>query len=144
MIPLYLIFIWIILAFASCSFWEAYAEGKNVGAKQQCGWRIKIGKWEYKAYHFWLWLVTIPMLLILPLFISFSRELLGVIIAGYLIGSVVEDFLWYLVNPKYPFKKWNPKDVSAWPWLGIGKFKLPYFYWLYFIGAFLAWRFLIK
>lgn len=144
MISLYLIFIWIIFAFVSAAFWEAYAEGENVGASQQCGWTIKIGKYKIKAYHFWLWYVMMPMLLILPLLVDFSFSLLGTIISGFCIGSVAEDFLWYVVNPKYPFKKWNPKDVNCWPWWGIGKFKLPYFYWIYFIGAILSWYFLIK
>ena len=144
MISLYIIFIWIVLAFIAAAFWEAYAEGTNVGAKQQCGWTIKVGKYKIKAYHFWLWYVMMPMLLILPLFVEFSKPLLGTIIAGFFIGAVAEDFLWYIVNPKYEFKKWNPKDVSCWPWWGIGKLRLPYFYWIYFLGAILSYWFLIK
>jgi len=132
------------MAFSASAFWEAYGEGENVGARQQCGWTIKIGKYQIKAYHFWLWYVSIPMFLILPLFIGFSKELLGTILAGFFIGCVAEDFLWYIVNPKYPFKKWTPKHVKAWPWWGVNRFKLPYFYWIYFLGTILSWWFLIK
>lgn len=144
MISLALIFLWIILTFLTCSFWEAYAEGENVGASKQCGWVVKIGKYQIKAYHFWLWYISVPMFLALPLFVNFSWPLVGTILTGFFIGNIIQDFFWYIVNPKYSFRNWNPKDVSCWPWWGIGRFKLPYFYWLYFILAFLSWWFLIK
>ncbi len=140
LISLDLIFIWIILAFATCSFWEAYSEGENVGASKQCGWVIKIGKYQIKAYHFWLWYISVPMFLILPLFINFSKELLGTILACFFIGSVIQDFFWYVINPKFSFKDFNARKVTAWPWF-LG---LPYFYWLDFVGAFLSWWFLIR
>lgn len=139
-----LIVIWIITSYASSSFWEAYIEGKHGGAKKQVGPEFKMFGYTIRAYHIWLWFITFPLLLTLPLVINFSTRTLGLILMGYFIGSVAQDFLWFVVNPKWPFKNFRPDKVDWYPWLRIGKFALPFFYIPYLVFAWLAWVFLIK
>ena len=129
----WIIFIVIMLAFLATAFWEAYAEGKNVGASQSCGWRIKIGKKEIKDYHIMLWWVAYPLLLLLPIIADPSWLMFRFVAAGYFLGSVVQDFMWFVVNPKFPFSKWNPQEAGWYAWLKIGKFQLPAFYLPYII-----------
>jgi len=57
---------------------------------------------------------------------------------------VIEDFLWFVINPKWPFADFNSQKVTWYPWFKIGKFELPFFYLPFFIFAFLSWWFLIK
>ena len=96
------IFIWVILAFASTSFWEAYIEGKYPWASRQAGWSRKISKRvTLTAYHFWL-LITFAFLLTLPLIVTgWNTKLFGIILSAASIGTIVEDFLWFVVNPYY-------------------------------------------
>ena len=133
----------ILVAFIATAFWEAYSECEFVGASRACDWRIKIWKKEIHGYHIFLWGVTFPVLLILPLIAAgFSWHLFRFIAAGYFIGSVLEDFLWFVVNPRYPFSKWNSRETTWYKWLKVGKFELPAFYLPYLIlgVGLLFWR----
>ena len=113
------IFIWIILGFVAMSFWEAYAEGKYPWASRSVGWKIKITKrFTCTGYHTFL-LIMITFFLTLPLIINgWNTKLFGIILSAASLGLVVEDFLWYVVNPVYSFKKFNPKDANHYPWIG--------------------------
>jgi len=64
-----LIFIWIWGAMVAMAFWEAYSEGRNEWDEGKLGWKIKIGRYYFTAYHFYLFLVMWPLLLSLPLVI---------------------------------------------------------------------------
>jgi len=129
----WIIFCLILLAFFVSSFWEAYIEGEFIGASRACDWRIKFGRKEIHGYHILLWGVTFPLLLSLPLVVNFSWQLLRFIMAGYFVGSVVQDFFWFVVNPRFPFKNWNPQKANWYLWLKIGKLQLPAFYLPYII-----------
>ena len=49
--------------------------------------------------------------------------------SAYLAGTVIEDFFWFVVNTEISFKEaWNPKFASYYPWLVIGKFRIPVLY----------------
>jgi len=141
---LVLVFIFIILAFIATAFWEAYIEGQFGGASQQVGWRFKLFGYHIHAYHFWLWFVTYPLLLAIPLLVAFSRELLGTILAGYFLGAIIEDFLWFVINPQWPFSNFNSQKVNWYPWLKLGNFELPFFYLPYLLFAFFSWWFLVR
>jgi hypothetical protein len=135
------LFIVIQLAFVSMAFWEAYMEGKDGWAKRQCGWKLKLpwgnGKYHYTAYHFWLFYVFMPLLIFgVPFAIAgFSWRLLIILALAFIVGTRLEDFLWFVVNPKYPFSKWNPKDTKWYPWLTIGKFSIPVSYVVWLLAA---------
>ncbi len=126
----------ILLAFFVSAFWEAYIECEYVGASRACDWTFKIGKKTVRGYHVLLWFVTFPLLLSLPLVLNFSWQLFRFIIAGYLLGSVLQDFMWFVVNPRFPFKDWNPQKAGWYQWIKIGKFQLPAFYLPYIIAGF--------
>ena len=141
-----LIFIWIWAAMIAMSFWESYVEGKYPWDKRKYGWKIKLGKYCLPAYHFYIFWVMWPLLLTLPLVIyGWDTKLFGILVSAYFSGMIIEDFGWYIVNPAIKFKdSWNPKFASYFPWLVIGKFRIP---WNYLAGmtiAILSWYFLWK
>ncbi len=136
-----LIFAWIYLAMIATSFWESRAEGKDSWDKGKIGWKIK---WKGKAvateYHFWLFVVAYPMLIFLPLVVSgFSWTLFGVLLSAYFSGLIVEDIFWYIVNPAFKVKDWNPKKVTWFYWIKIGKFGVPINYIVFLLLAIFCW-----
>lgn len=143
-----IILLYILGIFVSIGFWEAYIEGKGGWAKNQVGWRInfKVGflRRPLDAYHFWSWLIMIPMCLMLP-FVMFGWDwhLFWIVVIGFLLGTVIEDFLWFVVNPVFPLRDFKPKKVWWHYWVGFGKFKLPEIYILYPILAALIWWLLL-
>lgn len=139
-----LIFVWIYGAMVAMSFWESEIEGKKAWDKGKFGWKIKIGDYYLTAYAFHLFFVMWPLLLTLPLIIyGWDRRLFGILLSAYTSGVVLEDFIWFVVNPAIKFSdSFNPQFANYYPWFKIGKFKIPAFY-LAGIGiAFLSWYFL--
>lgn len=152
-----LIFLWIWAAMASLSFVEAYVEGRNPWNRRKVGWKLRFGKkkktkWKkflgnflmfksaevkiFSGYHFFLFVVMLPLLITLPLVISgWDIRLLGILASAYLSGMVIEDFLYFIVNPCIKFSEWNPKFVNFFAWVKIGKLKLPI---NYILGVFIA------
>lgn len=124
-------------AMVANAYWEAYIEGENGWAKNQVGWKVQIGKrFTYTAYHFWLYWVMIPLLLAIPfVFTGWNEHLFFVLIFSYLIGTTVEDFMWFVVNPAYPFKKFNPEDTTWHSWVKVGRTAIPIFYIVRIFGA---------
>jgi len=123
------IFLYIQLIFLSIGFWEAYLEGKGGWAANQCGWRIKFWPRSLDAYHFWCWVIMIPMFLILPFIIfGFVWHYFWLVIASALIGTVLEDFTWFVVNPEFPLRDFNSEKVKWHKWWKFGKFEIPDFY----------------
>ncbi|MFH1916173.1 MAG: hypothetical protein ABIJ21_02820 [Nanoarchaeota archaeon] len=138
------IFLWIYAAMIATSFWEAYVEGKNPWDKGKLGWKIHCkGKVILTAYHFWLFIIMYPLLLAIPfLLYGFDLRLFGIILSAYVSGLMVEDFFWFIVNPYYGLKHWNPEHVHWYPWFQLGKFHIPVYYVLNIIVAGLSWYFL--
>lgn len=139
------VLLYIFAVYIAIAFWEANMEGKFGWAAKQCGWSVDLRIWKLTAYHFWLWFVTVPMFLALPLVIfGFHEQLVAVIFAGYFFGAIVEDFTWFFVNPRFPFNKFSSKYVKWYPWLKIGKsFEVPIFYVLNLIIGSLIWILLV-
>lgn len=127
-------FIYIMIIFIAIAFWEAYMEGKHGWAAKQYGWTIDLKIIKLTAYHFWAWIIMIPMFILLPLIIfGFSSSIFWFLLACYIIGTVLEDFTWFIINPKFPLKNFNSKHVKWHHWLKISKFEIPIFYPLYLI-----------
>ena len=120
------------LAMIAHSFWEASVEGTNAWGKNKYGWNWQIAKnISLTRYHFWLFVIYLPMIIILlPMVVAgFSLKLFGILLSAYLSGTVIEDFFWFVVNTEIKFKdSWNPKFASYYPWLVIGKFRIPVIY----------------
>ncbi|MFB6225257.1 MAG: hypothetical protein ABEI13_02265, partial [Candidatus Paceibacteria bacterium] len=96
-----LIFAAIYGAMLSTSFWEAYVEGRFPWDKRKLGWKIRIGEsFIFSAYHFFLFWITFPLLLSLPLIVNgWDTELFGILTSAYVSGIIIEDFVWFIVNP---------------------------------------------
>src|SRR3989344_4693439 len=101
-----LIFLAIQLAMVSYSHAEAYQEGKEGWKWNPKWWRIRLprGYW-YTAYHFFAFYLTFPILIfIVPMIlVGWSTHLFLVLLFSYLVGTILEDFTWFLVNKDYPF-----------------------------------------
>jgi len=139
-----LIFIWIWAAMVAMSFWEAYVEGRNAWDKGKYGWKFTIGKkFVFTGYHFFLFYIMWPLLLTLP-FIMFGWDtrLFGVVVSAFASGAVLEDFMWYVVNPEVKFKEFYTSFSDYYPWIKIGKVKIPTFYIIGVIIAVAAWYFI--
>jgi hypothetical protein len=140
-----LIFIWIYAAMISMSFWEAYVEGRKPWDKGKLGWKIRLGnKFVLPAYHFYVFWVMWPLLLTLPLVIyGWNLGLFGVLISAYFSGMIIEDFGWYVVNPRVKLKEFWTSFSDYYPWIRIkGKKIIPWGYLLGIIAAVLSWYFL--
>ena len=86
-----------------------------------------------------------PLLLLLPLVIyGWNAKLFGVLVSAYFSGLVLEDFMWFVVNPKVSFKEFGPKFANYYPWLKIGSLFVPVMYLYSFVIALLSWLLLWK
>ena len=131
-------------AMIAMSFWEAYAEGRNAWDKHKLGWELHLwGKFVLPAYHFYIFIVMIPLLLSLPLVIyGWNTRLFGILLSAYLTGMTLEDFMWFVVNPAVKFKEWNPEFANYYPWLKLGWFRVPVGYVVSILLAIVSWYFL--
>ena len=124
-----LIFIWVYAAMVATSFWESYGEGRNAWDKNKVGWKISFGRYSLTGYHFFLFAVMWPLLLTLPLVVSgWDIKLFGVLLSAYFSGLVLQDFMWYVVNPVVKLNELNTDFADYYPRIKIGKIKIPAFY----------------
>ncbi|MFW6230734.1 MAG: hypothetical protein ACOC32_01790 [Nanoarchaeota archaeon] len=138
----FLIFVWIYAAMIAMAFWEAYVEGRNSWAKKKLGWKFVFGKsFVVTGYHFFLFAVMFPLLLSLPLLITgWDIRLFGMLVSAYFSGMILEDFMWYVVNPEVKLKEFWTSFSDYYPWIRIGKKKIVPFGYLLNIGvAVLFW-----
>lgn len=100
---------------------EIQIEGKDGWAKNLPTWRKKnwITKILYSetpitGYHFWL-LLMIFLFFHLPFFagIPWSLKSELEVLASLIFFWIIEDFLWFVLNPHYGIKKFNPQNI---PW----------------------------
>jgi hypothetical protein len=145
MINKYVILLIIWVAFIAMSFWESSVEGRNAGNRAKQGFKIKLfSKNWITRYHFFLFYVMIPIFIYLPLIIyGWNFELFGVLLSAHFSGIVIEDFVWFLVNPQIKIKQFNPKFVNYYPWLKFGKkIYIPLFYIVDLSIAIMSWLFI--
>lgn len=127
-----LIFLIELLAFISISFWAAAMEGPVGGI---------FGQKEIYGFNadFYIFFMTVPLFLLLPLIIKPEVKLFGTLLGGYLIGIALEDFFWFVINPYYGVQKFN-SHYAFWilDWVRIGNIEFPFFYMRYILGGILA------
>ncbi len=138
------IFFWIFAAMIATSFWEAYAEGEKSWATGKSGWKFKLFGFEQTAYHFYLFVVMFPLLLTLPFIIfGWNARYFGIVGSAYFMGLSIEDFFWYIVNPKVKFRQFYTSFSDYYPWIKIKHKKIiPLGYVASAIVAVLFWYFL--
>ena len=137
-----LITVYIQLIFISIAFWESYVEGYNAWASGKLGWKVRINflkKEPITAYHLFLYGVTIPLFMLLPLIIfGFNMRLFWLLVANYFLGIVIEDFLWFVVNPVWGgLKNFNSSKAHWHRFIKIGNTEIPDFYILFLLLAIL-------
>lgn len=141
------LFFIILLAMLFFAHAEAYQEGKNGWKWNTKWWRIPLphGYW-YTAYHIFMYFLTFPLLIFgIPFaIVGWNNHLMKVLLFSYLLGSILEDFTWFVVNRDYSFKNWNPKDTRWYPWITIGNFSLPLSYCAKFLFCLLLLFFIFK
>lgn len=138
-----LIFVWIYAAIVAMSFWEAYVEQRNAWNKGKIGWELRIGRFTLPAYHFYVFWVMWPLLLTLPFVIfGWDERVFGVIVSAYFSGMVVEDIMWYVVNPAVKFREFFSSFSDYYPWVRIsGRKVVPVGYVLAFAVSVASWLF---
>lgn len=110
---------------------EAVLEGEEGWARNKKVWRFKISRnHDYTSYHVVTYYILFPILLfVLPsILVGFSWRLTWILLISYLIGTILEDFMWFVFNPYRPFYKWNHVDTTWYPWIKVGRFALPLSY----------------
>ena len=129
----------------AASFWESYVEGRNAWDKKKHGWKIKLGSFTLTGYHFYLFVIMFPTLLALPFVINgWDTKLFGILLSAYFSGMVIQDFMWYVVNPVVKFNELNSDFANYYPRVRFGKVKIPIFYFLSIGIAVFSWLLLWK
>ncbi|AKB78046.1 hypothetical protein MSHOH_1563 [Methanosarcina horonobensis HB-1 = JCM 15518] len=138
----YLVFAVIWAAMIANAFWEAYVEGREAGNRGKLGWKITFCKnVSLTAYHFFLFFIMWPLLLMLPLaIVGWDSRLFGILVSAYFSGLIIEDFAWFVVNPVVSLSEWNPTFVNYYPWIVFGKIKIPLIYISHFLIALISWQ----
>jgi hypothetical protein len=121
------------------AWWEIQIEGKDGWAAKSPGWRTEKG-WIMKltggrpvtGYHIFMTIFIIGILH-LPLFFKAWSWQFESLLLGFYVGMVLlEDFLWFVLNPYYGIK--NFKRGKIWwhkQWWG----PVPAMYWFLFVSA---------
>jgi hypothetical protein len=116
------------------ALWEIQIEGKEGwAAKLPCwrvekGWFVRItGGRPITGYHVFMILFLLAMVHLPLFFVPWSWRLEGLLIGFYLGMALLEDFLWFVLNPYYGIKSFRRGKIW-WHkgWWG----PLPDFYWI--------------
>ena len=122
--------------------WEIQIEGKDGWAANSPGWRIEKG-WAVKlmggrpltGYHVFMILFIIGIIHLPLFFVPWSWRLECLIIGFYLGMVLLEDFLWFAMNPYYGIK--NFRRGKIWwhkTWWG----PVPSLYWFLLVISVLS------
>lgn len=132
----HLIYAYVWAALLAASLWEASSEGENAWDEHKLGWKVRFGKYTIlTAYHFWLFGVTLPILVFSPLlWLGWSLPVFLFLFSAYISGLVLQDLGWFFANPLFPLKEWGPERVAWYPWLKLGPVALPVSY-VIFLGV---------
>lgn len=126
-----LIFFIVQFAMVAFAYSEAVLEGEEGWARDKKCWRFKTYKnYDYTSYHLVTYYILFPLIIIiLPVAVAgFDRQLFWLLLASYMIGTILEDFMWFVFNPVRSFTTWNHKETTWYPWVKIGKFATPFSY----------------
>jgi hypothetical protein len=121
------------------ALWEIQIEGKDGWAAKSPGWRIEKG-WAVKlmggrpitGYHIFMTLFIIGIIHLPLFFVPWSWRLESLLWGFYLGMLLLEDFLWFVLNPYYGIK--NFRQGKIWwhrSWWG----PVPAIYWFLLVIA---------
>ncbi len=138
-----LVFAIVYAAMAAMGVWESSVEGRNAWDKGKLGWKVRFGKYTFTRYHFFVWVMLALLVLALPLAtVGWDARLFGVLLSALASGMALEDFVWFLANPAVKFSEFNPRFASYYPWVGVGRYKIPLWYVVGVGVAVISWFFL--
>jgi hypothetical protein len=116
------------------ALWEIQIEGKDGWAANSPGWRLEKG-WLVKitggrpitGYHFYMTVFIIALVHLPLFFVTWSLRLECLLLGFYLGMVLLEDFLWFVLNPYYGIKNFR-KEKIWWhrTWWG----PVPSLYWI--------------
>ncbi len=143
-----LLVLWVCLLGAFFANVEIQIEGASGWAANLPTWRIENswlnvfwGDKTITGYHVWVF-SFMALMFHLPLLMtgSFSLRLEARILGCILVFWIVEDFLWFALNPAFGLQRFNPQDV---PWHRHWFLGIPLDYFLSLAAGFLllAWSF---
>jgi hypothetical protein len=125
---------------------EIQIEGGAGWAKNLPTWRIEShwlldlfwGGRPMTGYHAWI-MVFVAAMFHLPLFFmeAWSWNLELKLIGGLILFWVIEDFIWFVINPHFGLRKFKKEHV---PWHPRWILGLPVDYWIFFpLGFGFVW-----
>jgi hypothetical protein len=129
------------MVFLACilALWEIQIEGKDGWASKVPSWRIEKG-WLVKlsggrpitGYHFFMALFLITIIHFPLIFTPWSWRLESLLLGFYVGMVLLEDFLWFVLNPYFGIKSFH-KGKIWWhkQWWG----PLPSLYWILLLIA---------
>jgi len=144
MTQLFVLFTWVLFGFVGLAFLESTVEGELGGGEGTKGWRKNILGYRLKEYHFWLWYVVVPIFVFSPLIVTGpDPRAFGTLADAYLVGGILEDFLYFVVNPNFGLRKWNSRYGKWMPWFKMGRVEVPQFYVRNALAAGIVWIFFV-
>ncbi|MCX6678560.1 MAG: hypothetical protein NTU95_11555 [Methanothrix sp.] len=121
---------YLVIVSAVLALLEIQIEGANGWAKELPTWRIE-NKWTttfmsgkpLTGYHAYL-IAFIVLLAHMPYFLGFVIPSISIemrLISLIILLFIVEDFLWFVLNPAYGIRKFKPQYIwwhaSSWWWI---------------------------
>lgn len=115
---LLLLFWSLFLAFLAAHL-EVNIEGKNGWAKKLPTWRIQnrftstlFSGAPLTGYHFWAF-ITFFSVFHLPFFfgVAWTPVIEIQVVIAFFVFAIAEDFLWFVVNPRFGLKRFNKKHA---------------------------------
>ena len=139
---LFILLLWILLLALFFAKVEINIEGGNGWGAGLPTWRIEKhwlldifwGGRAMTGYHAWVF----PFIILLFHTVFFvgcqwSLKLEARIVASLMLFWLIEDFLWFVLNPHYGFRKFNKNDI---PWHSHRWFIfMPVDYWIFMVAA---------
>lgn len=127
-----------ILAFISISFMAVAMEGS------QGGLFFRNTIYGLSA-DFWIFVIMIPLFLSIPIIVhGFESKFFGVLVIGYFVGIILEDFFWFAINPSFGIAKFNSKYATWLRWFDFGFFELPDSYIYNLFLAIISWFIFVR
>lgn len=105
---------------------EIQIEGKDGWAKSLPTWKVKnkltnliSEDYPFTGYHFWAFFTLITFIH-LPFFIGtpWSLNLEIKLLSILFLITIIEDFLWFVLNPSFGIRKFNSKYAPWHKWIG--------------------------
>ncbi len=126
------------------ALWEIQIEGKDGWAAKAPCWKIE-KKWVVRlmggkpltGYYFYMNVMMLSFLHLTLFFFSWTCQLEALFIGFYLVFLLIDDFLWFVLNPAFGIKNFKPGKIWWHPnWWG----PFPDFYWIQItIATVLIW-----